>query len=166
MYHHHNLIRIDKIKGVLSKATVIFKLKVADSFKVADLLLTHGRSGINPHWQITENSSRNFSEIIIFRVVRQAVWEFVKYYFRLNAFFWMSFPVKLSSSRPCLKNGIGTHDFLMDEFSSKSFTVKRSQKCPRNLPIRVKSITFVLTGHRSLSTWQWPIKTIPSKKLN
>ena len=73
MYHHHNLIRIDKIKGVLSKATVIFKLKVADSFKVADLLLTHGRSGINPHWQITENSSRNFSEIIIFRVVTKAV---------------------------------------------------------------------------------------------
>ena len=33
----------------------------------------------------------------------------------------MSFPVKRSSSRPGFeKNWIGTHDFLMDEFSSKT----------------------------------------------
>ena len=33
---------------------------------------------------------------------------------------WMSFPVKRSSSRPGLKKWIGTHDLLMDEFSSKA----------------------------------------------
>ena len=33
----------------------------------------HFFRNINPYWQIMENSSRNFSEIFIFRVVTQAV---------------------------------------------------------------------------------------------
>jgi len=45
----------------------------------------------------------------------------VKYYFRLNAFFWMSFPVK------------------------------RSQKCPRKgLPIRVKITKFQMTHQEKI----------------
>ena len=41
---------------------------------------------------------------------------------------WMSFPVKRSRSRPgFLKNCMGTHDFLMDEFSSKTAS-EMSQK--------------------------------------
>ena len=61
----------------------------------------------NPYWQIMENSSRNF-------------------YIRLNAFFWMSFPVKRSSWRPGFpKNWMGTHDFLW-----MSFPVKLSKKFP------------------------------------
>ena len=47
---------------------------------------------------------------------------------------WISFPVKRSSWRPGFsKNYMGTHDF-----QGMSFSVKRSHKCPRNLPIRVK----------------------------
>ena len=59
--------------------------------------------------------------------------EFVNYYFWLNAFFWMSFPVKRSSSRP----GFLKHWIKLMIFLWMSFPVKRSQKFPRNLPIRV-----------------------------
>ena len=45
---------------------------------------------------------------------------------------WMSFPVKRSSWRPAFtKNWIGTHYFLMDEFSSKTAS-EMSQKFANN----------------------------------
>ena len=37
------------------------------------VLVSYWTRILNPYWQIMENSSRNFSEIFIFRVVRQAV---------------------------------------------------------------------------------------------
>ena len=47
--------------------------------------------------------------------------------------------VKLTTG---FKNWISTHDFLMDELSSK-----RSQKSPRNIPIRVNIVAqFYITG--------------------
>ena len=110
---------------------------------------------INPYWQIMENSSGNFTEIFIFRVVTQAVllenssihffdWNHIWYVtFGLDEFSiktacvtpqncpiddWMNFPVKGSRWRPgFFKNWIGTQDFLMDEFSSKTAS-EMSQK--------------------------------------
>ena len=46
---------------------------------------------------------------------------FLNFYFIVLADDWMTFPVKRPSSRPGFsKNWIGNHDFLMDEFSSKT----------------------------------------------
>ena len=45
--------------------------------KIANIMEINGlknhENHINPYWQIIENSSRNFSEIFIFRMVTQAV---------------------------------------------------------------------------------------------
>ena len=50
---------------------------------------------------------------------------------------WISFPEQRSSSRPGFSKNWITHDFWW-----MSFPVKPSQKCPRNLPIRVNNGKF------------------------
>ena len=57
---------------------------------------------VNPYWQIMENSSRNFSEIFIFRVVTQAV---LLENSSIRIFYW---------------NHIWYVTFGLDEFSSKT----------------------------------------------
>ena len=52
---------------------------------------------LNSYWTILENSSRNFSEVSVFRSVTQTdFWKTHSYSLniisRLNALFWMSFP--------------------------------------------------------------------------
>ena len=91
-----------------------------------------------------ENSSRNFSEIFNFRVVTQAVllenssiwifyWNHIQYVtFGLDEFSSKTVQAGPSSSRP----GFKKTELMI--FWWMSFPVKRSQKFPRNLPIRVK----------------------------
>ena len=92
----------------------------------------------NPYWQIMENSSRNFSEIFIFRVVTQAVllenssiknpeylFNFFDSWASHRPFYWKTHPFEFFDC-----NHIWYVTFGLDEFSSKAACVT-----PQNSPI-------------------------------
>ena len=63
-------------------ATVIFELP------------TGPRRHINPYWQITENSSRTFSKIFIFRVITQAIyWKTHPFEFFVRNHIWFIYRI-------------------------------------------------------------------------
>ena len=64
---------------------------------------------LTPYWQILENSSRNFSEIFIFRVVTQA---------------WETHALKIMSTYSVFFNSWASHRHcLSDSFTAKLYTV-------------------------------------------
>ena len=85
---------------------------------------------------------------------------------------WMRFPVKRSSARPVFLNWIGCHDFLWDEFPSKTVSAISQKFAIKGYQVHfsfrlfsvIFSMKFLFLHRMKTFPWNWPYDPKSTKK--